>query len=145
MEIQPGLAVVDHAMTENPEPLVQTFPWSNGMSVTSQPIRRLVPMITAIIVIGAFVVGETAIWQIRDARGAQKTFNSYLAAKKYIERLALPDVQIKYNGVVIAAYPQTADLQNTGSEQIARSITGVAESSSATATSMGEARFNAAQ
>ena len=115
------------------------------MSVTSQPIRRLVPMITAIIVIGAFVVGETAIWQIRDARGAQKTFNSYLAAKKYIERLALPDVQIKYNGVVIAAYPQTADLQNTGSEQIARSITGVAESSSATATSMGEARFNAAQ
>jgi methyl-accepting chemotaxis protein len=82
-----------------------------SMSLTSLPIRRLVPLITTVIVIGALVVGGVAIWQTRGARTAENTLNNYLSAKEKIDRFSLLDVQVKYNSVVITAYPQTKDGQ----------------------------------
>ena len=83
------------------------------MSVTSMPISRLVPLVTTVIVVCALAVGGVAIWQTRSALAAEKTLNSYLAVKEKIERFALLDIQVKYNGVVITAYPATKD-QQTG-------------------------------
>ncbi len=82
------------------------------MSVASQPIRRLVSMITSVIVIGAVVVGGIAVWQTRSAHSAENTLRIYLSAQARIERFSLLDSQTKYNSVVITAYPQTAAQQN---------------------------------
>ena len=82
------------------------------MSVLSLPIRRLVPLITSVIVLGALVVGGVAVQQTRSARTAEKTLNAYLAYEAKVDRLALLDAQIKFNGIVITAYPETAEPQN---------------------------------
>jgi methyl-accepting chemotaxis protein len=81
------------------------------MSAPSMPIRRLVPMITAVIVLGALVAGGVAVSQTRSAKDAESRLDSYLAAKENIERFALLDAQVKYARVVIVAYPQVADSQ----------------------------------
>ena len=79
------------------------------MSVTSLPIRRLVPMITAIIVIGALVVGGIAILQTRSAKTSEDSLNSYLVAKESIDRFALLDSQVKFNKIIIQTFPAAKD------------------------------------
>jgi methyl-accepting chemotaxis protein len=82
------------------------------MSVTSLPIRRLVPLITAVIVIGALVVGGIAISLTHSARNSEDNLSSYLAVKEKVQHFDLLNVQVKYNTMVITAYPDTADAQN---------------------------------
>src|SRR5690349_21549415 len=81
------------------------------MSVSALPIRRLVPLITAIIVIGALLVGGVAIWQTRSARTAEKSLNSYLVAKEKIERFELLDLDTKFETLISQSYPATAETQ----------------------------------
>jgi methyl-accepting chemotaxis protein len=81
------------------------------MSVSALPIRRLVPLITAMIVIGALTVGGVAIWQTRSARTAEKSLNSYLVAKEKIERFELLDLDTKFETLISQSYPATAETQ----------------------------------
>ncbi len=82
------------------------------MSVNSFSIRRLIPLITAVIAIGALVIGATAIMQTRSARASEKTLNSYLAVKESIDRFALLDVQVKFNKLIGQFIPGTKEGQD---------------------------------
>jgi methyl-accepting chemotaxis protein len=82
------------------------------MSLSSLPIRRLLPLLTAVIAIGALLVGGIAVLQTRSARSSEKSLNSYRDAHDAIERFSFLDMRVKFNSVVITAYPQTAEGQN---------------------------------
>jgi methyl-accepting chemotaxis protein len=83
------------------------------MSVRFWPIRRLLPTVAAVIVIGALAATAIAAQATSSARTAEKSLNSYLLARDRIGQASLLDIQTKYDGLIGTAYPAFAATQQT--------------------------------
>ena len=78
------------------------------MSISSWPIRRLLPAIAVVILLGCALAGAGAYWQASRATAAENDLNAHIAAKARLDRFAFLDDRTKFNNLVVKTLPQAA-------------------------------------